>query len=200
MIVLGLTGNIASGKSLVSKHLRELGAVIIDADHIARLIVEPGEPALEEIRTHFGDEAINRDGTLNREYVGNIVFSDHSKRQVLNRITHPRIVSKIRDFVDKQRHTGTEVAVIEAALIVEKGGLNDLIDKLVVVATDDTSQIKRLIERDDITEAEARRRIHSQMPAQEKIKHADYIIDNSHTPEHTKQQVLELWETLSSQS
>jgi dephospho-CoA kinase len=196
MKVIGLTGNIACGKSVVARMLEELGAKVIDADQIARLVVEPGEPAWKEITEKFGKEVLNLDRTINRQKLGEIVFRDKEKREELNRITHPRIIGKIKEIIEGYRKEGVEVVVVEAALIVEKGGLRPIIGDLIVVIADEETQIGRLIERNGFSREEALSRIKSQMPISEKIKYATYVIDNSGTLEETRKQVEEVWKRI----
>lgn len=196
MKVIGLTGNIACGKSLVASMLEDLGAKVIDVDNIARKIVEPSEPAWKEIVDTFGRDVLNPDDTINRKALGDVIFNDDQKRNILNDITHPKIMASARESVEKYRKENVEVVIIEAALIVEKGGLKDLIEKLIVVISDENSQVERLANRNGFSREEAISRINSQMPAIEKTRHADYIIDNSGTQEETQNQVNDLWAEL----
>ena len=193
MKVIGLTGNIASGKSVVASMFEDLGAKVIDVDDIARKIVEPNETAWKKIVDTFGQNILNPDSTINRKNLGEIIFNDYEKRKILNDITHPKIIQNARDKVEKYKNEMVEVVIIEAALIVEKGGLKDLIEKLIVVTSDEVSQIERLTERNGFSKEEALSRINSQMPTSEKVKHADYIIDNSGTTSETEYQVKKLW-------
>jgi len=196
MKVIGLTGNIACGKSSVASMFEEHGARVIDLDDIARKVVEPHEPAWNEIVDAFGRDILNPNDTINRKALGNIIFNDVLKRKKLNDITHPKIIDSAREAVEKYRNENVEVVIIEAALIVEKGGINNLLDKLIVVTSDQESQIKRLLERNELSREEALSRINSQMPGSEKVKYADYIIDNSGTQEETQKQVNNLWSKL----
>jgi len=196
MKVIGLTGNIASGKSTVAGMFSNLGAKIIDADQIARELVEPGKPAWNDIVKEFGEAVLNPDGTVNRKKLGETVFNDERKRTLLNEITHPRIISRIRELVDMYGNEGALVVIIEAALIVEKGGLRDLIQALIVVTTDEETQIKRLTERSGLTTDEALSRIRSQMPSSEKVKHADYVIPNKGSLSQCETNVNSVWEKI----
>ncbi len=196
MKVIGLTGNIACGKSLVADMFHELGARIIDADRIARLVVEPKEAAWHDIVEKFGGEILTPDKTIDRKKLGSIVFNNEEKRQELNRITHPRIRERIKALLKRYESEGVEVTILEAALILEGGGLIPLLDALVVVTADEESQIKRLREREGLSKEAAISRIRSQMPQEEKVKHADYVIHNSGTPEETRRQVEETWEKI----
>lgn len=196
MKVIGLTGNIASGKSVVASMLEDQGARVIDADDIARKVVGPNEPAWNEIVEVFGKGILNPDDSINRKALGEIVFNDDKKRNILNNITHPKIIQRVREAVEIYRNEGAEVVIIEAALIVEKGGLKDLIEKLIVVTSSEESQIERLLKRNDLSEDEALSRINSQMPASEKVLHADYAIDNTGSRDKTATQVKNIWHEL----
>ena len=196
MKVIGLTGNIACGKTVVARMFEELGAKIIDADYIARLVVEPGEPAWKDILEKFGHEILNPDKTINRKKLGDVVFRDKEKREELNRITHPRIIDKIKFMLEEYRKENVKVVIVEAALIVERGGMKSIISDLIVVTADEEAQIKRLIERDGISREEALTRIKAQMPVSEKVKFATYVIDNSRTLEETRKQVEEVWKKI----
>ena len=196
MKVIGLTGNIASGKSVIASMFEKLGARVIDVDDIARKIVEPEQTAWKEIVGVFGKDILNPDKTINRKSLGDVIFNDEEKRTILNDITHPRIVAVVRDKVKEYRNQNAELTLIEAALIVEKGGLKDLIDKLIVVIVDEESQLERLTARDGLSKEEAISRINSQMPVEEKVQYADYIIDNSGALEQTLKQVERLWREL----
>ena len=197
MKVLGLTGNIASGKSTVARMLADMGARIIDADLIAREVVEPEKPAWIDIVKKFGPEILSPDGAIDRRRLGEIVFADEDKRRLLMDITHPRIKEAVRERLSEYRKENVPVVVIEAALIVESGGLREFLDGLIVVTADEEAQIERLIRRSGYTREEALARIGSQMPAGEKALHADYLIDNSGTEEETEGRVRRLWEEIS---
>jgi dephospho-CoA kinase len=196
MKIIGLTGNIASGKTEVAKIFKELGAEIIYADKVAREVVEPGELAWQEIIEEFGSDILNTDGSINRKKLGEIVFNDDKKREQLNRITHPRIMTKIKETIDSYKKENVKLVIIEAALIVERGGLLTLIDELIVVSADEETQIERIMTRDGLQRDEALSRIESQMPISEKTKHATCVIDNSGSLEETRRQVEGIWERI----
>lgn len=198
MKVIGITGNIASGKSSAARMFEELGARIIDADEIARKVVEPGEPAWKESVQEFGKEILEPDGAINRKKLADIVFRDEGRRKRLNEITHPRIKDKIIGLLNEYKKEGATVVMIEATLIVERGGLMDLIDGLIVVTADEEKQIERLVQGKGYTREEAVSRLRAQMPAEEKVKHADYVIDNSGSPGDTRIQVKAVWEKIRS--
>ncbi|MFZ5641627.1 MAG: dephospho-CoA kinase [Bacillota bacterium] len=193
MFVIGLTGNIASGKSTVSEILQSLGAAIIDADKVAREIVEPGTPGLDKIAACFGREVLRPDGTLDREKLGRRVFNDPAELDRLNTITHPLILENIRAKLDKLERSGDiKAAVIDAPLLIETG-LHQTVDELWVVTVDPAIQIKRVTERDNLSREEAAARIASQMPQEEKARLADVVIDNSGTPGELRAAVENLW-------
>ncbi|MHB1042318.1 MAG: dephospho-CoA kinase [Eubacteriales bacterium] len=198
MIVIGLTGSMGSGKSTVSHKLKELGAVVIDADQVARDVVEPGMPALHEIVQSFGKDILREDGTLDRRKLGALVFAEPAAMARLNAITHPRIEETIVREVDKYRSLpGAEgtVLVIEAPLLLEIG-LNRRMDEIWVVKLDEDIEVNRLAERDKISPAEARRRLAAQLPQAEKLKAATRVIDNSGSRANTEKQVIRQWEEL----
>ena len=196
MKVIGLTGNIGSGKSTVAEMFRQLGAKKIDADSIARKIVEPGERAWKEIKDVFGDEVISSDQSIDRQKLGDIVFNDVSKRVLLDNITHPQIFDEINNLVNEYEKDHSNVVIIEAALIIEKGGLLDLIDKLILVVVDEDTQTKRIKLRDDIPSDQIQSRIKSQMQISEKKKYADYIIDNNGSVLKTRTQANKIWKEI----
>lgn len=197
MKVYGITGNIASGKSSVARMFEELGARIIDADEVARTVVEPGEPAWKEIVAEFGEEVLDPGGGINRKRLAEIVFSDETRRKRLNDITHPRIKERIRDLLMDYEKAGAAVVMVEATLIVERGRLRELLDGLIVVTADEETQIERLVREKGYTREEASARLGAQMPAGEKAKHGDYVIDNSGALEVTRRQVNEVWGAIS---
>lgn len=177
MLVVGLTGNIGCGKSSLSELLMSKNIDVIDADIISREIMYDKE-LLEIIFYEFGTEIKNNDGTLNRKKLGNTVFNDDDMLIKLNSITHPAIKRKINDRIIDISNQGKNIVVIDAALLIE-GKFLDLVDKLVVITCNEEVQLNRVINRDNMTKEEALKRINSQMKQDEKIKYADYIIDNS---------------------
>jgi len=198
LTVIGLTGGIASGKSTVTALLKEKGAVIIDADKIAREIMSKGEPAWFEVLNYFGDEILNNDRSdIDRKKLAHIVFSDKAKLEVLNNITHPKIIEEIKRQVEEYKKAGKKIIVIDAALLIETG-LDKIADEVWVVAANEDIQLQRLMAREkDITKDEALKRIKSQMPLAEKLKFADRVIDNNSSIEETKKQVDKMWTKIS---
>lgn len=196
MKVIGLTGGIASGKSTVSILLKNKGAVIIDADEISRKVMEKGTKVFSEIVKYFGDKILGKDGNINRQKLGQIVFSNTDFLKVLNDITHPAIIYEIKKKLALLEKTGEPVVVIDAALLLESG-LNLLTDEVWVVAVSKETQLRRLMIRDNLIDKnQAIERIKSQMPQDEKLKYANKVIDNDKDIEHTKKQVDNLWKEL----
>jgi dephospho-CoA kinase len=188
-LLVGLTGSIATGKSTVAAMFRALGCVVIDADVLAREVVEPGEPALAEIAETFGPEVLQPDGSLDRKRLGAIVFADADKRRRLEAIIHPRIRERFALHLARLTEEGfAGIVLFDAPVIIESGNYRTM-DRLVVVATDEATQRARLTGRDRVDEAEAQRKIASQMPVSEKAKLADYVIDNSGDRAETEAQV-----------
>lgn len=192
MRVIGLTGGIASGKSTVTEMLRALGAPIVDADLLARQVVEPGSPALAEIAERFGADVITADGTLDRKKLGAVVFEDPDARRDLNRITHPRIAMAGQQAIAAHGANGAKVVIYDAALIVENK-LHLGLAGLIVVSLPREVQRRRLMARDQIDEEAAEARIAAQLPLEEKVAVADYVIDNSGTLDETRAQVEKVW-------
>ena len=195
MLVVGLTGGMASGKSIVSKILKEIGLPIIDADLIAREIVRPNEAGYREIVDHFGQGLLNPDQTINRRKLAKIIFSDPEERERLNSILHPRIVKEIKIRIEDFKERGERMLIIDAALLIEAGELS-LVDKLIVVTVSPKIQVRRLAQRDHLTEKEARERIATQMPLSEKMKLADYVVNNSGPVRKTIKRVKEIYNQL----
>ena len=188
-LLVGLTGGIATGKSTVSSMFRELGCVIIDADVLAREVVEPGEPAYQDIVAEFGADVLQGDGALDRQRLGAIVFAEPARRKRLEAITHPRIRERFaRRLEELTERAFVGIVIFDAAVMIESGNYRNM-DRLVVVATDEGTQRERLRGRDGIGEAEAARKMASQMPVAEKAKLADHVIDNAGDRAATEAQV-----------
>lgn len=191
MYVIGLTGSIACGKSTVSTRLRELGAVVIDADAISRALTQDGGRALPAVRARFGD-AVFAGESLDRRALGRIVFSDPHARADLEAILHPMIWADIRARLRAARESGTAIAVLDVPLLFESG-MDVLCDEIFCVWTHEEIQIARLMERDGLNEAEARARIAAQMPQDAKLEKSDVHIDTSGTFEETRTRIDELY-------
>ena len=188
MKVWGLTGNIACGKSAVEGFLREADVPVIDADQVARTIVEPGSPALAEIAQTFGPGVLDDQGRLNRPALGQLVFSDAEARKSLEAITHPRIHTHITEQLAELAKADTPLAVVSAALMVESGSYR-LYEGMIVVTCPEDEQLRRLKARDGFDEVDARARIASQMSQTEKAALADVVVDNGGSLLKTEQQV-----------
>jgi dephospho-CoA kinase len=193
-LLVGLTGGIATGKSTVSEMFSQLGAVVIDADRLAREVVEPGEPALARIVAEFG-AVLRPDGTLDRKKVAGIVFADPERRRRLEAILHPAIRDRFLARLAALEAQGFDGVVIwDAPVMIESGGHKGM-DRLVVVVTDPAIQRARLLARDGDA-AEGERRIADQMPLAEKAALADYVIDNSGDRAATEARTREVWDAL----
>lgn len=195
--IVGLTGGIATGKSTVTRMFRDLGVVVIDADVVAREVVEPGQPALTEIRDAFGDSVIAADGTLNRAALGAIVFEDDEARRRLGAITHPRIGMRMLQLANEAHEQGHDWVIYDAALLIENN-IHTMLPGTIVVACSPENQLARLMTRDEFDAEEAIARIQSQLPLAEKVAVADWVIDNDGTREQTEEQVRELFAELQS--
>ena len=188
-LLVGLTGSIATGKSTVSRMFAHLGARVIDADLLAREVVMPGQPAYLRIVEEFGPGVVQEAGALDRKALGAIVFADPARRKRLEEITHPAIGARQQRILSVLDEEAFEGAVIwDAALLFEGGGAARM-DRVVVVYADPETERRRLMERDGLSEAEARARIASQMPIAEKAKLAHHVIDNSGARAETERQV-----------
>jgi len=197
MLKVGLTGSIAVGKSFVCSVFRELGCDVLDADQTARDVVLPGTIGLKKIIKHFGDDILRENGELDRAKLGDIIFADREKREMLNSIVHPLVFeAQDRWLHDREAENPDGIAIVDAALMIESGGYKRF-TKLIVVWCEPAIQLKRLMARDAINEAEARRRIDAQMPQDEKKKYADFLIDTSNGYEDTHRQAAEIFERLS---
>jgi dephospho-CoA kinase len=194
MRIYGLTGGIASGKSTVAAMLRELGAPVIDADQLAREVVEPGQPALAAISKRWPD-CIAADGRLDRARLASHVFQSPDERRELEAITHPAIQGAMLNRTLALEAAGETLAIYEAALIFERGlerGLNGVI---LVVARPET-QVARMRSRDGLSEVEAQRRLAAQLPLQEKASRAHYVIDTDRPLDETRRRVAEIWKAI----
>lgn len=195
MPVIGLTGSIASGKSLVTDILKEIGAQVVDADVVAREVVEPGTTGWQRIKEAFGEKVLNSDQSLNRKVLGDIVFADSGQRGVLNNIVHPLVIDKIKEDISLYKSAGNDKAkalVVVVPLLIETG-THGLVDEVWLVKIPEKTQIRRLMERDGMTRKQAMQRISSQMPVEEKEKYAQVVIDNSCSKGKTRQTVEQLW-------
>ena len=196
MLRVGLTGSIAVGKSFVTSVFAGLGCRILDADQTAREVVLPGAEGLKAVVEAFGEEVLTPDGTLDRDRMASIVFADESQRQRLNQILHPFIIARQDEILrDWETEDPNGIGIVDAALMIESGGYKRF-DKLIVVHCRPEVQLERLMLRNNLTLAEAERRIASQMPQEEKQKYADYLIDTSDGFEPTRKRTIEVYNAL----
>jgi dephospho-CoA kinase len=192
---VGLTGGIASGKSTVARAFAALGVPVIDADQLAREVVERGSEGLAEIVRSFGTGVLQADGSLDRKALARIVFADAARRNELNAITHPRIARLAQERSQAIEATGAPYVLYEAALIVENGMYRGM-QALVVVATDPPTQLARLRQRDGMSDEEAQARIAAQAPLEQKLRVADFVIENSGSERELEGRVREVHEQL----
>ena len=198
MLRVGLTGGIATGKSFCLKRFARLAVPVIDADLIAREVVAPGSAALESIRARFGSSIIAADGNLNRGALAGIVFTDRVARADLESIIHPEVYRRINDWFANQR-PGTRFAIADIPLLFETGHEHDF-DSVIVCACEPFEQLRRLMERDGLSEADARARLAAQWPIAEKIARADHVIRTDGTYEATDTLVHDVFDALTSEA
>jgi len=195
MLIVGLTGGIATGKSTVADMFEELGAYRIDTDRLARLAVEPHQPALEAIIRLFGTGVLNASGGLDRKKLAAIIFAEPEKREILNKLTHPAVRTLLREELAQARERGAGIVLVEVPLLYE-AGFDSEVDYVIVVKTTKKTQLSRLLSRENLSEEAARLRIEAQMPLEEKVARADYLIDNDGPPAMTREQVEKVWQML----
>ena len=196
MLIVGLTGGVASGKSVVSRILKEEGAYLIDADQIARELVQPRTSAWEELVKVFGKEILQKDGSIHRKKLAAKVFSDPKQRDLLNRTLHPRIKEEMGRRLKAIGQKDPEaIVVIDAPLLVETGNHREM-DKVIVVISTEAQQITRLREREGMDQEEARRIMASQIATEEKVKVADFVIRNEGSLEETERRAREVFQEL----
>jgi dephospho-CoA kinase len=198
MIIVGLTGTIGTGKSTVAKLFADMGAFIVDADLLARQVVEPGRKAWREVVEYFGTGILNDDYTINRQTLADIVFNDSEKLDKLNEIIHPEILAEDKQLINEIRRRNPNCIVIkDIPLLLESGPelARELVDKIIVVYTSPELQIKRLIER-GMDMKDARKRIENQIPVNEKLKYADFVINNDGDVNNTFIQVRDIYAKL----
>lgn len=192
MLVLGLTGGIACGKSTISLALKELGAVIIDGDVLSRALTAENGAALPAIRAAFGDGVFRPDGTLDRRALGSVVFTDDQARDALDAIMQPLLREMIVSGIEAARESGASACVLDMPLLYEKD-LDGLCDRVWCAYIPRETQLERLMQRDGFTRSEAEARLRSQLPAEEKAARADVVIDTSGPIQYTKEQIISLY-------
>jgi dephospho-CoA kinase len=195
VIIVGLTGSIASGKSTVAGIFKELGACLIDFDVLAREVVRPHLKAWEGIVEHFGTAVLNEDSTINRGMLAEIVFNDPAKLEKLNEIVHPAVFEEGKRRLEEIRRNNPEaIVVLDIPLLLETG-YRTLVDKVVVVYSGEENQMKRLMGR-GLNPEEAEKRLRAQMPLAEKVKRADFVIQNDGSLAQTRRQVERVYQEL----
>ena len=193
MLNVGLTGGIASGKSTVARMLAEKGAVLIDFDELAHAVQEPEGSVWREIVRHFGEEILHEDRTIDRRKLGETVFADREKRELLNRLVHPAIFEEWqRRLAEIQVRRADAIVVSDIPLLIE-AGLKGMVDLVLLVYITPEEQIRRVMVRDGFSREEAERRLAAQMPIEEKLRWADIVIRNGGSPEETRRVVSEVW-------
>lgn len=191
-MVIGLTGGIASGKSTISNMITTFGIPVIDADVISRQVVEPGESAYRKIVDYFGENILHDDRTINRNKLGQIVFSDEEKRKALNKMVHPEVRKTMLNQKEDLINAGNKAVVLDIPLLFESKR-TALVDQILVVYVDEDTQLSRLMKRDGFTEEESQSRIKSQMPLKQKQEMADAIIDNRGSLEQSRKQLEKIF-------
>lgn len=191
MLVAGLTGGIGCGKSTASECFIALGVPVIDADQVARQVVEPGSEALGKIAAHFGDQLIQADGTLDRPALRRIVFDNERERNWLEALLHPLIRDRILDTLEQLDQDGHSYAILASPLLLETDQ-HLLISRVIVVDVPESTQIERTMQRDGMEEAQVRQILAAQMDRDERLKHADFVLDNNSSPDQLKQAVADL--------
>ena len=195
MLLIGLTGNIASGKSTVARLLSERGATIIDADVLARRVVEPGMPAFDEIVRRWGQEVVAPDGSLDRDALRRLVFSHHEQLEELNTIVHPEVAAYRDRLVNEARQRGDRLVVQDIPLLFERG-LVEQFDRIILVDAPRPVRLERLMRERRLSETDAMDMITAQMPAELKRARADYLIENVGTVRELEERVSEMWQSL----
>ena len=195
MKIVGLTGGIGSGKSTVAQFLTELGAAVIDADKVGHEAIQPGTPVFQKIVAAFGQQIIGASGEIDRARLGEIVFKNPQARERLNEIIHPAMYDMVMARLDDYRQQGVKVVVLDAPLLLDAGWASLVDEVWVTIATENTI-LERLSERSDLSAEEIKARIRSQLPSEERIKHADVAIDTDCTLDELKAKVKELWQKL----
>ncbi|PIP72087.1 MAG: dephospho-CoA kinase [Nitrospinae bacterium CG22_combo_CG10-13_8_21_14_all_47_10] len=195
-LLVGLTGGIGSGKSLAAKFFAEQGAHIIDADQLSRELVQPGQPALKEIVSAFGVFILDETGNLDREKLAEIIFQNPQKKSTLEAILHPRIIAKEREkYSNISAEDPSAIVIIDAALLIESGNYKN-VDKVIVVNCSEEHQVQRILSRNSLNSDQAAARIKNQMSLKEKIKYADFILDNNSQPQDLRRNVHEVYTKL----
>ncbi|MDP3880513.1 MAG: dephospho-CoA kinase [Dehalococcoidales bacterium] len=195
--VIGLTGGIGSGKSTVARFLAEMGAIILDADKLGHEVFKPDTPAWHEVVATFGTEVLSPGGEIDRQKLGGIVFNDPEALSRLNRIMHPRINDMAKARIEEYRRQGADVVVLEAAILIE-ADWTSVVDEVWVTVAPEDRVLERVKEQRGLDETQIRARIRSQLTTEERIKHADVVIQNAGDLDEIKSRVREQWDRLHS--
>lgn len=196
MVIAGLTGGIATGKSTVATFFKAAGAAVIDADQIAHDVVRRGLPAWQGIVAAFSRDVLREDGEIDREKLGRIIFNDAARKSALNRIVHPFVFEEMEKQMREIEATAPETVVIQDIPLLFESGMHRKLPRIIVVYVPEALQFSRLMKRNHLSAAEARARIRSQIPIEEKRNLADILIDNSGTLEQTRERSLEVYAML----
>jgi dephospho-CoA kinase len=196
MLNVGLTGGIACGKSTVARMLAEKGAVLIDFDEITHAVEDPGGPVWREIVRHFGEEILHEDRTIDRRKLGETVFADREKRELLNRLVHPAIFEEWQRRLAEIRARRADAIVVSDIPLLIEAGMKEMVDLVLLVYITPEEQIRRVMARDGFSREEAERRLAAQMPIDEKLRWADIVIHNGGSPEETRRTVCRVWTEL----
>lgn len=191
-IVLGITGSFGSGKSTVAALFRSLGAKVIDADKLAHALISPGKPAYKKIIRVFGKGVLKKNKAINRNLLAEIVFGNKELLSELNRIVHPQVIRLIKGRIKASQK---KVVILDAPLLIE-AGLTSQVDKLIVVKARKEAQVKRVKAKSVLSKPDILKRIKAQIPLSDKVRRADFVIDNNGTKENTKKEVLRIWRSL----
>jgi dephospho-CoA kinase len=195
-LLVGLTGGMGSGKTLAASFFKELGAFVLDADLICRKLVEPEQPAYKEISKNFGKEVFTDSGNLDRKRLANIIFKNPQKKEILEGILHPKVfeIEELQYEAIRNEYLNA-VVIVDAALLIESGNYKKM-DKVIVVNSDKKNQIDRIIARSQMSQDEVITRINNQMPSEEKVRYADFILENSLDKDSLRSKVIDIYEKL----
>jgi dephospho-CoA kinase len=195
-LLVGLTGGIGTGKTLAASIFKDLGAFVLDADLICRKLVEPEQPAWREISNIFGKEVLTSSGDLDRKKIANIIFKNPQKKGILEGILHPKVfeIEELNYVAIRKEHPNA-VVILDAALLIESGNYKKM-DKVIVVNSDKKNRIDRIIARNQMSKDEVITRINNQMPSEEKVRYADFILENSLDKDSLRSKVINIYEKL----
>ena len=196
MLNVGLTGGVASGKSTVARMLAEKGAELIDFDEMAHAVQDPEGPVWREIIRHFGEEILHEDLSIDRRKLGETVFADRTKRELLNRLVHPAIFAEWQRRLAEIRARRADAIVVSDIPLLIEAGMKGMVDLVLLVYIAPEEQIRRVMARDGFNREEAERRLAAQMPIEEKLRSADIVIRNGGSPEETRRAVCRVWTEL----